>query len=271
MSHEFPADGPQQIHVELHSGDLTVVAQAVDQVTVEVAGGGADEVVVERRGDDIAVVAPRRTGFLSPRPRLSVTVTAPVGSHLVARLGSAGVTTTGRLGAVRIVTGSGEVSVGEVEQALVKTGSGDIRVLDVGGECELKAGSGEISVGHLSGSAHLVTGSGGIRVGHAAAPVSLKSGSGDLVVDDVEQSAVLSTATGDLRVGRARRGQLQLKNVSGDISLGVPAGIPVWTDITSNTGQVRSDLSATGAPAEGQEYVEVRARTVTGDVYLEQL
>jgi hypothetical protein len=67
------------------------------------------------------------------------------------------------------------------------------------------------------------------------------------------------------------RGQAQLKNVSGDIRLGIPDGTPVWTDISSSTGQVRSTLTPTGAPAEGQDHVRVRAKTVTGDVYLEKL
>jgi hypothetical protein len=66
-------------------------------------------------------------------------------------------------------------------------------------------------------------------------------------------------------------GQAHLKNVSGDIRLAVPAGTPVWTDITTGTGHVRSGLARTGAPTEGQPYVEVTAKTVTGDVYLDQL
>ena len=270
--HEFHADGPQKLHIELPAGELRVVAALVDRVTVELSGDDAAGVAVEQRDDEVVVVAPRRTGFFSARSHLGVTVTAPEDSHLVTKLGSAGVTTTGRLGSARIATGSGDVFVAEVaNHLLVKTGSGDIRVQHVGGEAELKAGSGDISVGHLAASARLVTGSGGIRVDHAAATVVLKSGSGDVEVATADESAVLSTASGDVRVGRARTGRLQLKNVSGDIRLGIPAGTPVWTDIASNTGQVRSGLAPTGSPVEGQGYVEVRARTVTGDVHLEQV
>jgi hypothetical protein len=66
-------------------------------------------------------------------------------------------------------------------------------------------------------------------------------------------------------------GQLTAKNVSGDIKIGVPAGIPVWTDITSTTGSVRSNLEGAGQPQDGQDFIELRARTVSGDIYLEQL
>jgi hypothetical protein len=168
MNHEFPADGPQKVYVELQSGELTVTAAPTDRVTVEVSGDGAEHVAVRHRGEDVHVVAPRRTGFFSSSPHLAVHVTAPEGSHLATRLGSARVTTTGLLGTVRIATGSGDVTVAEVEQqAVVKTGSGDIRVQRLGGESELKAGSGDISVGRADGSAHVATGSGSVRVGQA--------------------------------------------------------------------------------------------------------
>jgi DUF4097 and DUF4098 domain-containing protein YvlB len=101
--------------------------------------------------------------------------------------------------------------------------------------------------------------------------VALKSGSGDLVIGAAEGRTMLSAASGDLRVGRMTRGEVNLKNVSGDIRLGIPEGTPVWTDITTGTGHVRSGLRPTGAPAQGQDYVEVRAKSVTGDIYLEQI
>ena len=43
---------------------------------------------------------------------------------------------------------------------------------------------------------------------------------------------------------------------------------PVWTDISSLTGRIHSTLSGAGQPAEGQDHVEVRAVTVSGDVEL---
>jgi DUF4097 and DUF4098 domain-containing protein YvlB len=272
MKHEFHASAPQDVYVELQSGDLRVSATETDRADVEVIGSDADSVIVEQRGDQLSVIAPRRTGFFFGGGALSVTVTVPTGSNLVTKLGSAPVAAVGPLGYVRISTGSGEVSLEEVaRQAVVKTGSGTIRIDTVGAEAELKAGSGEILVGSLSGQARLATGSGAIEVGHTAGAVSLKSGSGDLSVETADGDVQLSTASGDLRVGRMHRGQAQLKNVSGDIRLGIPDGTPVWTDISSSTGQVRSTLTPTGAPAEGQDHVRVRAKTVTGDVYLEKL
>jgi DUF4097 and DUF4098 domain-containing protein YvlB len=80
----------------------------------------------------------------------------------------------------------------------------------------------------------------------------------------------LSTASGELIVDDIRRGRLVAKNVSGDIRVGVPAGVPVWTDITSMTGAIRSNLGGAGEPSVGQDYVELRAKTVSGDIYLDE-
>jgi DUF4097 and DUF4098 domain-containing protein YvlB len=235
-----------------------------------VSGSDEESVVVDQHGTQISVVAPKRAGFSFGGGGISVVVEAPAGSSLVTKLGSAPVTARGPLGFVRIATGSGEVSLDEVaEQAVVKTGSGSIRIRAIGAEAELKAGSGEIVVGRMAAQGRLATGSGDIEVGHTVEAVSLKSGSGDLSVETADGDVSLSTASGDLRVGRMVRGQARLKNVSGDIRLGVPAGTPVWTDISSSTGRIRSTLTPTGAPADGQDHVQVRAKTVTGDVYLE--
>jgi hypothetical protein len=52
--------------------------------------------------------------------------------------------------------------------------------------------------------------------------------------------------------------------------VGIPSGVPVWTDVSTLTGSVTSNLVGAGEPAEGQPYVELRAKTVSGDVRLEQ-
>jgi DUF4097 and DUF4098 domain-containing protein YvlB len=273
MHRTYPAAGPQQLFVELGSGEVSVTtADDRDTVEIEVTGRSAEDVQVEQHGDQIDVIAPRSAGFRTGSSSIDVTITAPSRSGLTTKLGSAGVVARGVLGAVRIATGSGSVNLDEVlEPSTVKTGSGTIDVRRLQAHSELKTGSGEITVGRVDNTARLSTGSGDIEVGQAYGAVSLKSGSGDLVVGTAGSDASLSSGSGDLRIGRISRGQAQLKNASGDIRLGIPEGTPVWTDITSTTGRVRSNLTPTGAPVEGQDFLEVRAKTVTGDVTLEQL
>ncbi len=81
----------------------------------------------------------------------------------------------------------------------------------------------------------------------------------------------LSTGSGDLTIGTARRGRVSAKGASSDVRIGIPAGTPVWADINTVTGSVRSDIASVGAPQEGQDHIELEARTVSGDIVLKQV
>jgi DUF4097 and DUF4098 domain-containing protein YvlB len=78
----------------------------------------------------------------------------------------------------------------------------------------------------------------------------------------------MSTGSGDLQVRRASPGRLLAKGASGDIEIGVPPGLPVWTDLSTLSGSVVSDLEPLGPPAEGDDSLAIRARTVSGDISL---
>jgi DUF4097 and DUF4098 domain-containing protein YvlB len=272
MQNIFSTPGPASLYVEIGSGDVAVRVEDTDRTVVDVDGKYADEVVVEQRGTEIVVIAPKHHPGLFGSSDLQVRATVPAGSDLATKLGSADVSATGRLGAARIRTGSGDVRLQDVDdEVVVETGSGDLLVGSAGGELRVKSGSGDVAVTHLGGPGSVSTGSGDVEIETAAGPVAVKSGSGDLRIRDARNGVELGTASGDLQVVRLHRGRLTAKNVSGDIHVGVPAGIPVWTDITCMTGSVSSDLEGAGQPAEGQDYIELRAKTVSGDITLEQL
>jgi DUF4097 and DUF4098 domain-containing protein YvlB len=272
MQKTFETPGAIALYVELGSGSLTVRCDQVAETTVDVTGKDADDVLVEQRGNQIVVIAPKnRTGFLGRSDALSVHVTMPEGSELATKLGSADVTATGRLGETRVKTGSGDVTLDHVDgDALVEAGSGDIEVGEITGDLRARSGSGNVELGRAGGSALVSTGSGDIEIGSALQSVTVKSGSGDMRVRDAHADVELSTASGDLVVELMRRGQLAAKNVSGDIRVGIPAGVPVWTDVSSMTGHITSSLQGAGQPADGQDYVELRAKTISGDILLEQ-
>ena len=270
MHHEFGATGPQEVHVELQSGDVDVETTEEPLLSVDVDGTGAEDVRVDRTDAGLEVVGPRHTGFLSSTRDYRVRLRVPVGSDLSTRLGSADVRARGRLGAVHLTSGSGDVDVEETRTASVKTGSGDISLGAVAEDAELKAGSGDVRLRTVGGAARVVTGSGSIEVRDGRGGLSLKSGSGDLVVGSAAGDASLSTASGDLTVARVERGTVALRNVTGDIRLGVAAGTPVWTEISTTTGRVHSSLPPVGPPHEDQDHVEVRATSVSGDIHLVQ-
>ena len=273
MHQTFQTPEPIALYVELGSGDLVAHAEEVDQTTVEVTGKDADDVVVEQRGTEIVILGKQqRGGFLGGSRDLSVQVTMPSNSRLATKFGSADLRVTGRLGAAMLRTGSGDIDVETVHgDVRVESGSGDLAIEEVTGRLEVKTGSGDVRLQRLLGPGQVATGSGDITIGFADESVQVRSGSGDMRVREARDDVSLNTASGDLVVDLVRRGQVTAKNVSGDIRVGIPGGIPVWTDISSVTGSVRSDLEGAGEPAEGQDYIELRARTVSGDVYLQQL
>lgn len=268
MRRTFETDRPTLLHVELGAGRLHVRADDVAQTTVDVDGPGADRVAVERQGGTVTITQPMGRGLLHADAP-TVAVTLPRDSRLVARVGRAGVDATGRLGSTRVKSGSGHVHLEEVgQEAVVDCGSGDIIVTRSGGTLRLRSGSGRIEVGRADADVVASSGSGAVTVGSCGGSVSLKSGSGAVAVQDAGGDVALTSGSGDVVVGRIARGGVAARAASGDVTIGIPPGTPVWTDVTTVSGAIHSTLVSAGRPAPGQDFVEVRARTVSGDVHL---
>jgi DUF4097 and DUF4098 domain-containing protein YvlB len=269
----FPTPGPVELYVELGAGRLTVRAGEVTETTVTVEGRDADQVSVEHRGNQVTILAPRRwMDLLGAFRDVIVTVDVPTGSMLAAKLGSADLLATGSFGAARLRSGSADVHVDEVTRhAVVDTGSGDVTVGAALAELRVRSGSGDVRVDRAGGSVGVSTASGDVVLGSTEGDVVAHTASGDIHVGDAHTDVRLTTASGDLTVGAVRRGEVRAKAVSGSVRVGVPRGIPVWTDVSSVSGKVVSTLEGAGRPAEGQDFIEVRASTVSGGIFLEQL
>jgi DUF4097 and DUF4098 domain-containing protein YvlB len=252
--HHFHTPDPVRLTAENGSGRVRVTATESAETRVVVSGRHADEVEVSQHGREIRVIPPqRRAGFLNGDDSLDIDVLLPAGSDLAIRTGSADVTAEGPVGVVQVKTGSGDVDLEQVcEDLQVKCGSGDVRIGEAQAAAAVSTGSGDVEIGRNRGPAVVKTGSGDVRFREATTEVSVMTGSGDLVLDTV------------------REGRFQAKGASGSIHVGIPAGTPVWTDITTLSGRIHSDVEGTGAPAEGAAHVELRASTVSGDVVLAQ-
>ena len=274
MEKTFSTPEPVSLYVEIGAGDVNVHAHdEMDETQVIIDGHDADAVTVEQRGDQIVVLAPpKHGGLFSTSSKLNVTVILPGDSSLSTKLGSADLDASGRYGSSKVRSGSGDVQVEEFgSDAVVETGSGDISIDTVLGDLRVKSGSGDVEVRRLDSSTVISTGSGDVALGTAKDDALVKSGSGDVLVTDAHSDLTMSTASGDLTVRAFHRGAVQAKAVSGDVRVGVPAGIPVWTDISCVSGRVSSTLEGAGQPEEGEQFVEIRATTVSGDIRLEQL
>jgi len=270
MHKTFHTEGPASLYVEIGAGSVQVRAAGAGPTEIQVDGRDADDVTVEQRGEQIVVIAPqRRGGFFGFGNELTVIVQAPAGSDLATKLGSADLEVTGRIGAARVKSGSGDIRAEEVaDQATLTSGSGDVEIEKALGHLRIKTGSGRVRVHHVSGTVAVASGSGQIDIDETEREAATKTGSGDVHIARAHGDVSMTSASGTLEVGSIGAGVVRAKTASGDVAVAVPHGTPVWTDISCLTGSVRSSLDTSGKPAEGQDYVEVRATTVSGDVVL---
>ena len=272
-THQFDTPQPINLYVENGGGSVTVTADEATETTVQVSGRHADETIVTQDGDQISVIAPKlRAGFLGGDTKLDMTITVPSDSTLAIKTGSADVTARGSYRAGQVKSGSGDVTIEIMDgPAVVETGSGDIRIDTADQELRVKSGSGDVRVQYAGGAVSISTGSGDVEIGTSNAPAVVKTGSGDLVVTESRDDVAMTTGSGDFVVRTANRGRLTAKGASGDVHVGIPAGVPVWTDISTVSGEIRSGLDAVGEPGEGADHVEVRAKSVSGDIVLTQV
>lgn len=268
--HHFETPRPVELHVEIGRGSVQVDATDTTESHVEVTGRDADRVLVEQHDDRLSVVGPRaRGGFLGGESRLDVRIVVPRDSSLAIRTGSADIHVDGVVATAQLRSGSGGIRLGTLTgPGLVETGSGDVHVERVGAELRVKSGSGDVTVDHTEAALSISTGSGDVAIGTAAGPSVVKTGSGDLSVAESLTDVTLTTGSGDLVVSAARNGRVSARGASGDVRVGVPAGLPVWTDVSTVSGSLRSEIESAGEARAGEDHLEVRARTVSGDVLL---
>jgi DUF4097 and DUF4098 domain-containing protein YvlB len=256
MNRQFETPEPIELYVEICKGKVEITAGSTTTTTLDIEGRDADEVEVTFENNRLTVIGPKESGnwFGGGNRDLHVEVELPTASDL------------------GVKTGSADIEIeGQVNEVRVKTGSGDVEIAEAMAELRVKSGSGDMSIGNCLGNLNVSTGSGDVEVGTTSAKAVVKTGSGDLKVVTANSDISMSTGSGDMAIGTVRRGHVSLKGASSDLNIGIPAGTPVWADINTVTGSIRSSIESVGAPQEGQEHVELQARTVSGDITLTEV
>jgi len=271
--HRFETRLPVRLVTEIAKGPVKVVAAETTETIVEITGRDADQVRVSQDGDEIMVIGPKQHDRLfGGDTRLDVVITLPSASAVAVRTGSGDITLVGSVGETHLKSGSGDLVVDTATGAMVlDTGSGDIRVVRAHDDVKARSGSGDVLVAEATAVVEGSTGSGDVQLGMTHGSTAVKTGSGDIKVGEAGTDVTLKTGSGDLTIGTARRGRVTVEGATGDAHVGVPAGIPVWTDISTVTGRIRSSLRGAGQPADGADHLEIRARMVTGDIVLTEI
>jgi DUF4097 and DUF4098 domain-containing protein YvlB len=253
MHRTFTTPDPVDLDVEIQAGDVTITATETTETVVSIGGSGADQVLVGQNGRTVSVIGPKLEGLLRRTPSLDVSVTVPTSSDLTLKVGSADVAARGTFGAVQARSGSGDISLDQLTApSRAVTGSGDLSINRAAAPLEATSGSGDVGVGECAEGLRVKVGSGEIALGTAVGDIAATTGSGDI------------------RIRSLGEGEARLRTGSGDVRVGVPDGVPVWTDISAQGG-VTSTLTSRGAPADGEAFVAVRAQVGSGSIHLEQV
>jgi hypothetical protein len=265
MHKAFDVEGPAEIDLRLASGDIEVDPTLDGRIELELIAHDeesqrfVDEARVELhdhhgRPQLVVDVPHKRSGFsfslVFGRTGITCRVRCPRGSLLSVRSKSADVRVGGTIGGLNIATASGDVQAFVVEDGVnVKSASGDVRVREIGGGVNVQTASGDIELDIVRGA------------------TTVESASGDVTIGEAYDNVSANTVSGDQDHGAVMRGRIGVTSVSGDVRIGVRRGSKVYLDCNSVSGETSSELElTTEAPAGDGPLVEIRAKTVSGDI-----
>lgn len=191
------------------------------------------------------------------RAAFAVAITAPSGSGVRVQGQSAEVTVTGTAGLVDL-----------------RTTSGDVTVATVTGTSRVHSASGDIRLGRADADVDLRTASGDVNVGRVAGKAKVHSTSGDIALDFPAGDIDVRSVSGDVRIGAASTGVAQIAAVTGDVEIGVTAGRRAAIDLSTISGDTRTDFAVSTDPAvdfdepEADAPFSISVRTTSGDIRL---
>jgi len=251
---QFAVGERSYLDVDVGAGSLQVQTGLTGAVKVTIESPRADEFDVTQIGDTVSIRENSR--WRSGGRSVRIVVEVPVRTDLTVKAASGDVVLRGSFGGVRCRTASGDLQIDEVDRLEVSTASGDVRVVRINGDAGFSTASGDVTVNSL----------------HGRLTASLASG--DLTADVVGAGMDVGTASGDVTVDRCDGNDINVKTISGNIRLGLPAGIRVEPEISTMSGTVSlpgaAAAAAAGDATEPRRTVRVRLRSVSGDIRIDR-
>lgn len=257
---DFDTPEPITAEIGLTAGAVQIAAGDRTETTVEVRPRDAEKesdvraaerVEVSYADGHLSVVDPRGSGLsrLLRKGMVDISVELPAGSRLHVTGEYGNIRCTGTLGPSDITVSYGNITVHRIAGAAeLATSHGWIRAQEIDGTAVVKSTTGGITVGEVTGEFRANSAHGEISVGRALASVAAR------------------TTHGNIRLGRLNEGGVDAETSYGEIEIGIPEGTATWLDVLSTRGAVRSSLEASDAPESTERTVEVRARSVHGDI-----
>ncbi|MGW4897022.1 DUF4097 family beta strand repeat-containing protein [Kitasatospora sp. NPDC004240] len=270
----YDTPGPISVAANVEAGSIRFGAEKRLDTLVEVRPRDpkkdldvrtAEQTEVTYTGGILAVRTPKPNLF-GRTGSVDVAIELPEGSRVDLTGKWTQVLGEGRLGEARVKVSSGDVRLDTTGPLNLTASHGSITVDRVDGAAEITTSSGSVRVGTVDGTAVLKNSHGTTSVGAVTGELRVSGSNGDIDIARAGGSVIATTAHGTLRVREVARGTVQLETAYGAIEVGIRQGTAAWLDVSSGSGQVRNMLTASGAPEETEETVEVRARTRYGNI-----
>jgi hypothetical protein len=274
-------NGPVDLQIYTHSGDITVRAGSPGSVTINAKihvsdnffglfassnDGAIHEVEqnppIRQTANMIKIDYPQYS-----RISIDYDVTVPPDTTLRTNTGSGDQNIRGVRPLVSVHAGSGDITLAELAGgARVETGSGNIHGDSVNGAFDARAGSGDIRVSlGGSGDIRVHTGSGNIELHNVNGGMMVEAGSGDLTADG-QQHADWNIRTGSgnvrLRLPRDASFDVDVSTSSGDVTVDHPVNTTVQGKVQEGSRRHIAGKVGNGGPL-------LKVHTGSGDVHID--
>jgi hypothetical protein len=211
-----------------------------------------------------------------------LTVRVPKGQRIAIHLAVGAVTAENVDGDITLDTGDGDITATALAgRASLNTGSGSVKVTGAGA-LYIDTGSGDVRVSGVRGDAlEIDTGSGDVTADAVAVDdLSVDTGSGDVELTGLTaRTAKFDTGSGKVEAAyRAAPADVDVDAGSGDVTLTMPAGFGGTVDLSTSSGNIRTDFPVTThARQEGELHGtigsgsgRIHVETGSGDIALRQ-
>src|SRR5215217_2335419 len=195
----------------LGEGSITVEggleANTVDG-SIEADDSLLADVQIRQAQDSLCISLPQRSWR---RATVDLRLRVPDDLAFVIKTGAADVSFGVGIARSKIISGSGDISIGRAADLDCSTGSGNVQVSELVGR-----------------GARLSTGSGHLSIGSSSCPISAKSGSGHIDITSLNRADLQAgSGSGEVTVS-STTGSVDIRSASGSVSVGVADQLATW-------------------------------------------
>ncbi|GHH17916.1 DUF4097 family beta strand repeat-containing protein [Streptomyces lanatus] len=276
----FDTPEPISARIAVTTGEVLISAGKRLDTVVEVRPSNpaktadvraAEQAKVDYSRGKLVVKGPSLRGSSGLPPHggsIDVTIEVPAGSTVRGSVAWGALRSQGVLGECRLEVAEGDLHLDRTGPVHLSTSSGEITVTHVEGDAKIGTGSGAIHVDEIDGTATVSNDMGEVRIGEITGSLRLTGMHADFRVDRPHDSVEVKTVHGAVRIGEVTRGSVEITAASAQIDVGICAGTAAKLDLSTVSGSVHNQLPGVDGPSHSDRIVEVRARTLDGDIVI---